>query len=106
MEVIELNDTNFPLEVLKSEIPVLVDFWAIWCMPCLSLAPILEEVARAMDGKIKVGRVNVDTEIKTATEYGIKSIPTMILFNSGEEVTRMIGVVPKEEIIKKIEEIL
>ncbi|RKX69428.1 thioredoxin [candidate division WOR-3 bacterium] len=103
MEVIELNDTNFPLEVLKSDIPVLVDFWAIWCMPCLTLAPVLEEIAKEMDGKIKVGRVNVDTEIKTATEYGIKSIPTLILFKGGEEVDRMVGALPKAEIIKRIE---
>ncbi|HIE05197.1 MAG TPA: thioredoxin [bacterium (Candidatus Stahlbacteria)] len=106
MEIVELNDTNFPIEVLKSDIPVLVDFWAIWCMPCLTLAPILEEVARDLDGRVKVGRLNVDTEIKTATEYGIKSIPTLVIFKSGKEIDRISGVIPKENIIGRLEEIL
>lgn len=103
MDVMELSDTNFPIEALKSNIPVLVDFWAIWCMPCLTMTQILEEVARDMDGKLKVGRINVDTEIKTATEYGIRSIPTLILFKGGKEVDRIIGVMAKEVIIDRLE---
>lgn len=98
----ELTDTDFHQEVEKSEIPYIVDFWAIWCAPCLIVTPILEEIAKEYDGKIKVGKVNVDNEIKTANEFGIQNIPTIIIFQQGKEIERIIGAVPKDHIIEKI----
>ena len=99
----ELTDNDFHQEVDKSEIPYLVDFWAIWCPPCAMVAPVLEEIAKEYDGKIKIGKVNVDNEIKTANEYVIQNIPTMIIFKEGKEVDRIIGALPKEQIVKKLE---
>ena len=99
----ELTDTNFHQEVEKSEIPYIVDFWAIWCAPCSMVAPILEEIAKEYDGKVKVGKVNVDNEIKTANEYGIQNIPTIMIFKQGKEVERIIGALPKDHIAKKLE---
>lgn len=98
----ELTDNNFHQEVEKSEIPYLVDFWAIWCPPCTMLAPVLEELSEKFEGKIKVGKVNVDNEIKTANEFVIQNIPTLIIFKNAKEVERIIGAVPKEHIEKKI----
>jgi len=98
----ELTDTNFYQEVEKSEIPYIVDFWAIWCAPCSMVAPILEEIAKEYDGKVKVGKVNVDNEIKTANEYGIQNIPTIMIFKQGKEVERIIGALPKDHIEKKL----
>ncbi len=98
----ELTDNNFHQEVEKSEIPYLVDFWAIWCPPCTMLAPVLEELSERFEGKIKVGKVNVDNEIKTANEFVIQNIPTLIIFKNAKEVERIIGAVPKEHIEKKI----
>jgi len=99
----ELTDTNFHQEVEKSDIPYVVDFWAIWCAPCSMLAPIMDELATAYDGKANVGKVNVDNEIKTANEFGIQNIPTIIIFKQGKEVERIIGAVPKEHIAEKID---
>lgn len=99
----ELTDNDFHQEVEKSEVPYLVDFWAIWCPPCTIIVPILEEIAKKFEGKIKIGKVNVDNEIKTANEFVIQNIPTLILFKDAREVERIIGAVPKEHIIKKIE---
>ena len=98
----ELTDSNFHQEVEKSEIPYVVDFWAIWCAPCSMLAPVLEEISGEYDGKIKVGKVNVDNEIKIANEYGIQNIPTIIIFKQGKETERIIGAVPKNHIVGKI----
>ncbi|UCG91898.1 MAG: thioredoxin [candidate division WOR-3 bacterium] len=98
----ELTDNNFHQEVEKSEIPYLVDFWAIWCPPCAMLAPVLEELSEKFEGKIKVGKVNVDNEIKTANEFVIQNIPTLIIFKNAKEVERIVGAVPKEHIEKKI----
>ena len=97
------NDQNFGEEVLKSELPVLVDFWAVWCGPCQTIAPIIEELAKEMEGKVKVGKMNVDGSPQTASEYGIMSIPTMILFKNGKVVKTIVGLRSKEEIIKEIE---
>jgi thioredoxin 1 len=98
----ELTDSNFHQEVEKSEIPYIVDFWAIWCTPCTIIAPALEEIAKEFDGKVTVGKVNVDNEIKTANEFSIQNIPTIVIFKGGKEVERIIGAVPKEHIIKKL----
>lgn len=102
----ELTDTDFHQEVDKSDVPYLVDFWAIWCGPCSVVSPIMEAIAQEFDGKIKVGKVNVDNEIKTANDYGIQNIPTIMIFKQGKEAERLIGAVPKDHIVKKLEKYL
>lgn len=101
---IQVNDENFKKEVLESEELVLVDFWAPWCMPCRMLAPTIEEIAEEMEGKIKVCKMNVDESIQYPQQYGIMSIPTVMLFKNGQTVETMIGLQPKEEILKTIQE--
>ena len=101
---IQVNDDNFKKEVLESEELVLVDFWAPWCMPCRMLAPTIEEIANEMEGKVKVCKMNVDESIKYPQQYGIMSIPTVMLFKNGQTVETMIGLQPKEEILKTIQE--
>lgn len=102
----ELTDTDFHQEVDKSDVPYLVDFWAIWCGPCSMVSPIMEEISLEFDGRVKVGKVNVDNEIKTANEYGIQNIPTIIIFKQGKEAERILGAVPKDHIVKKLEKYL
>jgi thioredoxin 1 len=101
---IQVNDDNFQKEVLESEGLVLVDFWAPWCMPCRMLAPTIEEIANEMEGKVKVCKMNVDESIQYPQQYGIMSIPTVMLFKNGQTVETMIGLQPKEEILKTIQE--
>lgn len=93
-----VNAQSFDSEVLKSDIPVIVDFWAPWCGPCRMLAPILEQVAVAVDGKVKVVKLNTDEEQAIAGKYGIQGIPTMILFKGGEPISRQVGLAPKSTI--------
>lgn len=100
---IQVNDDNFKKEVLESEELVLVDFWAPWCMPCRMLAPTIEEIAEEMDGKVKVCKMNVDESVQYPQQYGIMSIPTVLLFKNGEIVESMIGLQPKEEILKTVQ---
>ena len=95
---ITLNNNNFRQEVLESSIPVLVDFWAAWCGPCRMLAPIIDEVAKEYEGKVKVGKVNVDEEQELAVRYGIASIPTVILFKNGAIANKTIGFGSKAQI--------
>lgn len=104
MAEIDLNDQNFETEVLKSGLPVLVDFYADWCGPCKMIAPIVESLAKDYEGKIRVGRLDVDKAGVTAQKYGIMSIPTLILFKGGQVVSQIVGYQPKEGIKKKIEE--
>ncbi len=99
---IEVNDANFKQEVVDSDLPVLVDFWAQWCMPCRMLAPVIDEISNETEGKLKVCKLNVDEARNTASEYGIMSIPTMILFKSGEVVEKITGALPKEQIMDKL----
>ncbi len=91
--------SNFEAEVLKSDKPVLVDFWASWCGPCRMLAPVVEEVAEETEGRAVVGKVNVDDEMELARTYRIASIPTLIVFENGREVRRSVGVIEKEDIL-------
>ena len=100
--IIETDDSNFESEVLKAEIPVLVDFWAPWCGPCKAIAPILEQISGELGDKIKIVKVNVDDNQKYAVDFGIKSIPTLLIFNKGEIKNQIIGAIPKAEIEKFI----
>lgn len=102
--VIDLNDKNFEENVLKSSLPVLVDFWAPWCGPCQMAGPVIEELAKENEGKIKVGKVNVDESPQIAAKFGIMSIPTVILFKEGKEISRKVGFEGKESYLKLISE--
>jgi thioredoxin 1 len=95
---LELTEANFKEEVLNSDLPVLVDFWAPWCMPCSMIAPTVKEIAKEYEGKLKVCKVNVDEAPKIASEYGIMSIPTLIIFKNGKIQDKVIGVAPKTKL--------
>lgn len=101
MAELTLTNNNFETEVLNSDIPVLVDFWATWCGPCKMVAPIVEEIAKEYEGKIKVGKVNVDEEQALAMKYNIASIPTLLLFKNGQIANTSVGFLPKQQIISK-----
>jgi len=96
--LVQFTDANFEQEVLKSEQPVLVDFWAPWCGPCRAVGPVVEDLAEAYKGRVKVGKINIDDNPKTATAYGVMSIPTIILFNKGDIMDKLIGLSPKERL--------
>jgi thioredoxin 1 len=102
MKPLELNEINFEQEVLKADIPVLVDFWAVWCGPCKMIAPIVDELAIEYDGKLKIGKVDVDNNQQIAMQYGIRSIPTLLVFKSGKVVEQIVGAAPKKSLIDKI----
>lgn len=102
MEILKVSSAEFKKEVLESEIPVLVDFYADWCGPCKMMSPILEEVAKDMQDKIKICKVNIDENIKLAEKYNIMSIPTIAVFEDGKIKNKCIGLIDKEEIIKLI----
>lgn len=103
MAEITLTQSNFEEEVLQSDIPVLVDFWAGWCGPCKMLAPTIEELAKEYEGKVKVGKVNIDEFAPLAIKYGVASIPTVILFKNGEVADKSVGFVPKAAIEKMLQ---
>jgi len=104
MALLHLTDINFKKEVLESSQPVLVDFWATWCGPCRMITPILEELAKEYDKKFTIGKVNVEESPKTATRYGIMSVPTLVFFKKGKISEQLVGVLNKAQIKKKIEE--
>ncbi len=102
MNIVELNNNNFEQEVLKSQIPVLIDFWATWCGPCRMMAPVVDAIAKEKDGEVKVCKVNIDENQALAEKYGVMSIPTFVIIKNGSETGRTIGVQSKEEIMKLI----
>ena len=102
MAVTNVTSDNFDEVVAKSDIPVLLDFWASWCGPCRMLSPVVDEAAEENEGRFRVGQVNVDDEPELAARFGIMSIPTLIVFKNGEPVNKSVGVIPKEEIISLI----
>jgi thioredoxin 1 len=96
--IITLTQENFAQEVLKSNTPVLVDFWGEWCPPCRALSPILDELADEYQGRVKIGKVNIDNQQALATEYGIRAVPTMLLFNQGQVADQIMGLNSKRDI--------
>ena len=102
-EPIVLTDDNFSAEVLNADSPVLVDFWATWCGPCRVIAPIVQELSSEYEGRAKVGKLDVDEAQKTAAEFGIRSIPTLLIFKGGKVADQIIGAVPKGQITEKLE---
>ena len=97
-----ITSQNFEKEVLQSEIPVLVDFWASWCMPCKMMTPIIEQIEKELEGKVKVCKINIDDESELATKYGIMSIPTFLVFKDGKVVNSTVGMQDKEELMSII----
>ncbi|MFH1640331.1 MAG: thioredoxin [Candidatus Omnitrophota bacterium] len=106
MPLLEITDNNFKKEVLESNLPVLVDFWAPWCGPCKMIVPIIEELSGEYANKMKFGKINVDETQKVATNYGIMSIPTLMFFKNGKVIEQVVGALGKNDLKKKIEELL
>lgn len=101
--MIEFTDANFDEEVIKSDIPVLVDFWAVWCGPCKMIAPLVEELSGEYQGKVKIGKLDVDNNPQVSMTYGIRSIPTLLIFRDGKIADQIIGAVPKQAIAQKLD---
>lgn len=104
--VLDITDSTFEQEVLKSPVPVLVDFWAPWCGPCRSVAPVLEELAKEYQGKLKIVKINVDDNKEAATRYQVRGIPNLILFNGGQSQEQIVGAVPKQDLVAAIKKVI
>ena len=103
---IALTDESFEAEVIQSAVPVLVDFWAEWCGPCRMVAPIVDELSQEYEGRLKVGKVDIDSEKKVASKFGIRSIPTLLIFKDGKLADQISGAVPKNHLVEKVEAVL
>jgi len=106
MKTVEITDENFECEVINSDKPVLIDFWAVWCGPCKAIAPIVEELSVEYEGKLKVGKLNVDDNQQTSIKFGVRSIPTLLIFKNGKLADTIIGAVPKSNIVNKLKAVL
>ena len=106
LSLLHVNDKDFASEVLNADIPVLVDFWATWCGPCRSISPIVEELAKEFSGRVKVTKLNVDENPATPSQYGVRGIPTLILFKGGKIFDQIVGAVPKTRLKAMIEKVL
>jgi len=104
--LLHVTDKDFATEVLNSDLPVLVDFWATWCGPCRSISPIVEDLAKQFSGRLKVTKLNVDENPGTPSQYGVRGIPTLILFKGGKAVDQIVGAVPKAKLVTMIEKAL
>lgn len=104
--IIQVGDDNFEAEVIRSHLPVLIDFWAPWCGPCKSIAPVVEELAREYEGKLKVTKLNVDENPVTPSRYGVRSIPNLIILKGGTVKDQIVGAVPKSRLVDAIEKVL
>jgi thioredoxin 1 len=104
--VLEVNDGNFDQEVLRSDLPVMVDFWAVWCGPCKALSPVVDQVATTYAGKLKVAKVNVDENGATPSRYGIRGIPALLFFKGGKVADQIVGYVPQSVVEEKIQRVL
>jgi thioredoxin 1 len=103
---LEITDASFESDIIGSGKPAMVDFWAVWCGPCRMVGPVVEEIASEYEGKAIVGKVDVDTNQEVAAKYGIRNIPTILFFKNGEVVDKVVGVVPKEQLVEKLNAIL
>jgi len=105
-DVVNVTDKNFEEEILKSDIPAMVDFWASWCAPCRMVSPIIEELAKEYKGRLKVAKINVDDNVNTPAQYGVRGIPALLLFKNGELVDQVVGAVSKSHLIQFVEKVL
>jgi thioredoxin 1 len=106
LNILKLDQSNFPDQVLKSTSPVLVDFWAEWCGPCKMIAPLLDELATEYDGRLRIGKVNIDEDQKLATDYGIRAIPTLLMFKGGQVVGQIVGMASKRDLKAQIDKLV
>jgi thioredoxin 1 len=105
-DVLQVSDDSFECDVLKSDLPVLIDFWAPWCGPCKAIAPVVEDVAKEYSGRLKVVKMNVDDNPQTPSRYGVRGIPNLILFKGGQVREQIVGAVPKAHLVKAIDEVV
>lgn len=105
-DLLSITESNFEAEVLQADLPVLIDFWAVWCGPCKLIAPIVEELAKEYEGKAKIAKCDVDSNQQVAIKYGIRSIPTLLIFKNGEVAEQIVGALPKSHITEKLNNVI